>query len=180
MRDIKRAIVILLAFVVLMFSVLCYYLSSLSLAEQITYADTSTNSYPISWLTVEILSHGTPSETEINFLNHQAAARWIAALPDVALSQQIMQHLQASGLDIDSHEQLTGTGWTALHAAAVGEETETVRRLLNFGADPDVPDINGLTPLDLITQIQQEHPERHYRLIQQMLEAAAEQQHSFP
>lgn len=42
----------------------------------------------------------------------------------------------------------SGTGWTALHAAAFQEHGKVVRLLLGHQADPKVADVEGRRPVD--------------------------------
>ena len=45
-----------------------------------------------------------------------------------------------------------GVGWTLLHSASIRGYTDTVRFLLDAGADPNTANHRGQTPFDLLLQ----------------------------
>lgn len=59
-----------------------------------------------------------------------------------------------SFLDSDANNinDRTNNGWTPLHVAVQGNKPSTVKLLLGRGADIEVKDTYGQTPLDLATQ----------------------------
>jgi ankyrin repeat protein len=56
---------------------------------------------------------------------------------------EAIDELCSLGAQVD----LTSTGETALHAAVRSDAREAVSRLLELGADPNAPDVDGWTPL---------------------------------
>ncbi len=73
------------------------------------------------------------------------AARW-GALEEI-------KHLLDGGLDVDSSsEQQAGT--TALMAAVLMKQFDTVRLLLKRGANPDAMSAHGSTPLQIANLMQ--------------------------
>jgi ankyrin repeat protein len=61
-------------------------------------------------------------------------------LDDVAESKRLI----ASGVDVDEKHK---TGYTALHFACLRNKEDCVRVLLQHGADPNIVDRRGSTPL---------------------------------
>ena len=66
---------------------------------------------------------------------------------------EIMQLLIANGADVN---QQNAFGRTALHAAAQVPHTAPTKLLLAAGADPNIRDVDGLLPIDIAKQKQNE------------------------
>lgn len=66
----------------------------------------------------------------------------------------------ARGENIKQRE--TDRSWTLLHSAALGGNVDMLRLLLELGANPNVEDIGGQTPLHLVAAI---HPPEMTRLL---------------
>ena len=56
----------------------------------------------------------------------------------------ILKKIEANCIDVQNHQ-----GQSALHCAAYFANVEAVRLLTKANANPDLPDINGKTPLHL-------------------------------
>jgi Ankyrin repeats (many copies) len=92
----------------------------------------------------------SPNAAEVADLNRMAGAVVPLGLTDDHDADAYLKHLIAAGLDVNAHDRRAASGdMTALHASASGGEVRNVRILLANGADRDVLDARGRTPLDL-------------------------------
>ena len=62
---------------------------------------------------------------------------------------KVVRHLLAIGFDVNAK---TFTGWTPVHFAAIGGQTNTLKVLLEAGGSPDGATEAGITPLHLAAQ----------------------------
>ncbi|RLM78513.1 putative signal recognition particle 43 kDa protein, chloroplastic [Panicum miliaceum] len=65
--------------------------------------------------------------------------------------------LAAAGADV-GHQERAGGGLTPLHVAVGYGRAAAVRTLLELGADPEAPDEQGRTPLELVQQVLEKTP----------------------
>lgn len=90
-----------------------------------------------------------PDDTDVHQLNREAGAQYVVDVLDPEQARPVLRHLMDSGLDINSMSKAHDTRFTALHAAAITNNAEGVRLLLELGADPSLKDGKGRTPLEL-------------------------------
>jgi hypothetical protein len=100
------------------------------------------------------LLHLHPSKQEVADLNLEAGARYFADLRDPHEARLLLQHFSNKGLNINSRDMATGSGLTALQAAAISNSPEAVKILLEAKADRSIKDDMGRTALDLVVIIQ--------------------------
>jgi ankyrin repeat protein len=84
-------------------------------------------------------------------LDHGARARDAESLGPLGTDRTIGQLLVAHGFDLDAPIRDQETPLTRACRADKGEHPETVRALLDLGADPDAPNAKGRTPLSVAT-----------------------------
>ncbi|GJN30196.1 hypothetical protein PR202_gb18485 [Eleusine coracana subsp. coracana] len=91
-------------------------------------------------------------------------------------SEDCLRALAAAGAHVGRKER-AGGGLTPLHIAVGYGRAGAVRVLLELGADPDAPDGQGRTPLDLVQEVLGKMPKGNPALFQQRaaLEAAAKE-----
>ena len=85
-----------------------------------------------------------PSEAELALMD----AAWDGNI------EAVKQYI-AAGVDVNAKRK--GSGWTALHFAALEDHKEIVELLITKGADVNAKADKGFTPLDVA--IQRKHPE---------------------
>jgi len=88
-------------------------------------------------------------------------------------SEDCLRALAAAGADL-GHQERAGGGLTPLHIAVGYGRAVAVRTLLELGADPEAPDGQGRTPLELVQQVLEKTPKGNPAAFQlrQGLEAA--------
>jgi hypothetical protein len=112
-------------------------------------------SYGVEVLCKHVLVHGKFENEEINLLNNDGEFGSIFALRDPELVKNSLSNLVSQGLNINAIKKDYNNdpvrGWTALHVAAFGgnDYMSEVEILLENGADPNIKDAKGRTPLDL-------------------------------
>lgn len=112
-------------------------------------------SYGVEVLCKHSLVHGKFETEEINLLNNDGEFGSIFTLRDPELVKKSLSNLVAQGLNINAikkdYNSEPARGWTALHVAAFGgnDYMSEVEILLENGADPNIKDAKGRTPLDL-------------------------------
>jgi signal recognition particle 43 kDa protein len=91
-------------------------------------------------------------------------------------SEDCLRALAAAGADV-CHRERAGGGLTPLHIAVGYGRAAAVRVLLALGGDPDAPDGQGRTPLELVQEVLGKMPKGNPALFQQRLalEAAAKE-----
>lgn len=117
------------------------------------------------------LFHPTPDE--VRQLNAEAGAYYAANFEgDPEEARRLLAHFVAKGVDVDSADQRFAPRWTALHKGALFVPSEqAVRLLLEAGADPNIRDAEGLTPLEAARKRQAERPYKNYSGVIKLLEA---------
>lgn len=109
----------------------------------------------LSWACDQALHTVRPSAEDIREMNRSAGAIWIVDLKknDAELAR-LLSRFVAAGLDMNATDQANGVGagWTALHLAVGTPDVRGIRLLLAAGADPNVKDRLGRTPLALLRE----------------------------
>ena len=130
------------------------------------------NPEAIRWGAEQALYVFHPAQEDVKRLNREAGARYAASLSDTREAESVLRHLVANGLDINSVDEVDGSGFTALHAAVLSNDHSAVKVLLKEGADPGVTDREGRTPLELADVIARNRPDRDFGRVIQLLEQA--------
>ena len=113
-----------------------------------------------------------PEEADIENLNKEAGAQYVVDVFTQEEARPVLEHLLEHGLDINSVENVTGEGLTALHAAALSNNFSGVELLLEYGADPYLKDNKGHTALELAQASDEARPEQDYSPVIEQLEKA--------
>jgi uncharacterized protein YegJ (DUF2314 family) len=91
--------------------------------------------FPTEWFTVG----STAGHTEP--VDHPMA---------VPMSEQLVEYLEANPSQVNQQDD---AGWTLLHSQILAGSPACVSLLLDHGADRNLPMPNGMTPLDLATEL---------------------------
>lgn len=104
------------------------------------YAAVDTNTLPMGGRT------DLPADSKTT--GHQIVQQLLEAGANSNLQLKLFPPYRAVGADRGGDSALT-IGATPLHRAARGGDVESVRLLLQHGADPELPQVQGITPLQL-------------------------------
>ncbi|MEQ6885436.1 ankyrin repeat domain-containing protein [Salicola sp. Rm-C-2C1-2] len=150
-----------------------YEFSTTSTFQLIVVYMDKDNPAVIRWSAKQAFYAFHPGEEDVEQLNREAGARYVAALPDSEEARSVLDHLVSNGVDINSVDKVSGSGFTALHAAVLSNDPGTVEVLLNEGADPSLTDHEGRTPLDLAQLAGRNRPDRDFGRVLELLEQAS-------
>lgn len=138
--------------------------------ELIIFLDAKTYPSAFNWAARNALYWFHPTDEEVRELNSEAGARYAAEFSDPEEAEKLLRHFIEHGVGVDSADQATVSGWTALHAAAIEPNPQAVRLLLAHGANPGLRDRRGKTPLDLATEAAQKRPGQDYSQVIALLQ----------
>lgn len=122
-----------------------------------------------SWVCEQGIRRFRLTVDEVRQLNQEAGVQYAVLLQNKSVAAEQLELFLQRGVRIDSVNVPT-PGWTALHIAAGSGDVEAVRLLLAHGAQVDVRDRNGRTPLELARAIQENEPGRNLGGVIEFLE----------
>lgn len=126
----------------------------------------------VNWSARKAFFHFHPRDKAVENLNAEAGALYAATFPDRETARSMLDHLIRNGVDVNAVDSATGSGLTALHAAALREHEQAVELLLAAGADPSVEDAQGRTPLEFIDELREQGSDKEFGEIIALLEQA--------
>jgi len=101
-----------------------------------------------------LLDHGADPNTPAANATRVRPLHSAVAHDDDTVAMVVTDMLLAAGAAVNVRQ---AGGWTPLHQAAARGHAEMVRRLLDYGADPDAANDDGQTPRD--TALASNHPD---------------------
>lgn len=130
--------------------------------------------YPafLKWSATRAMYAFHPREDEVETLNAEAGARYAALYPDHEQAEQLLSHFLDNGVNINSLDNATGSGVTALHSAVLDQSPYAVKLLLEYGAEPEKADLQGRTPLDFAKVLSEKQPSETANEVIRILEAS--------
>lgn len=112
------------------------------------------------WCARRVLSTIRPSEFDIQQMNQDAGARYIARLDDSAYADELLDRYIQSGLDLEALDW--SHRWTAIQSSAIDGDLNAVKLLLAKGALPKTLDAKGRPVVELLNRVAASNPAGEY------------------
>lgn len=169
----KGTALVLVFIVVTAAGITVYHFSTMSTFQLIAaYMDEGSPTV-IKWSAKQTLYAFHPGVEDIEQLNREAGARYVVNVFDPEEARPILKHLIENGLDINSMNKQGDGKYTALHAAAITNNPEGAKLLLEMGADAGLTNDKGQTPLELARFSDAARPDEDYGRVIEVLEEAS-------
>lgn len=112
------------------------------------------------WFARGVLLTLRPTKSDIQYMNADAGARYIARLDDEDFARKLLDRSIERGLNLESLDR--SGQWTALQSAAIEGDLRAVKLLLAVGAQVKKNDAKGRPLLDLLNRIALNEPDKEY------------------